>query len=160
MHRPVYDQARAFLQRPAAEALLRVQRRLKQLGYELLIFDGYRPWSVTKTFWEETPVDKHRFVADPQKGSKHNRGCAVDLSMSVLATGREVEMPTPYDDFTSKAAPGYQGGTPARRAARDLLRRTMESEGFRVDRVEWWHFDYRDWKQYRILNIPFGELRK
>jgi D-alanyl-D-alanine dipeptidase len=160
MHRPMYDQARAFLQRPAAEALLRVHRKLKPLGYGLLIFDGYRPWSVTKMFWDETPADRHGFVADPKKGSRHNRGCAVDLSMTRLATGREVIMPSPYDAFTRKASPAFRGGTRGQRARRDLLRRMMESEGFKVDPGEWWHFDYRDWKHYRILNIPFGELRE
>jgi D-alanyl-D-alanine dipeptidase len=158
MHRAMYDQARAFLQRPAAQALLRVHRKLRPHGYGLLIFDGYRPWSVTKMFWDETPADKHGFVADPQKGSRHNRGCAVDLSIIDLHTGREVTMPSPYDDFTTKASPRYRGGTQAQRARRDILRRTMESEGFIVDPAEWWHYDYCDWKQYRILNVPFREL--
>jgi D-alanyl-D-alanine dipeptidase len=78
---PVYTQARAFLQRPAAEALLRAHRELHAQGYGLIIHDGYRPWYVTKMFWEATPDDKRIFVADPASGSKHNRGCAVDLSL-------------------------------------------------------------------------------
>ena len=103
--RLVYRQARAFLQRPAAEALVRVNRSLHEKGYGLLIFDGYRPWSVTKLFWEITPQDKREkgFVADPAKGSKHNRGAAVDLSMYDLSTGREVPMPSTYDEFSDAA---------------------------------------------------------
>ncbi len=110
MKRPMYAQARAFLQRPAALALLRAYRRLRPDGYGLLVFDGYRPWSVTKKFWDETPPSKRTFVANPRKGSRHNRGCAVDLSLFDLATGKEVQMPSPYDDFTAMASTQYPGG--------------------------------------------------
>lgn len=158
MHRPMYTQARAFLQQAAARALLGVQRRLRARGYGLLVFDGYRPWSVTKKFWDETPPAKRSFVADPAKGSKHNRGCAVDLSLCRRAGGREIAMPSPYDDFTDKASPGYRGGTAQQRRMRDLLRREMEAGGFTVDPGEWWHFDYRDWAHYRILDVPFDAL--
>ena len=157
--RPVYDQARAFLQRPAAEALLRAQHALREKGYGLLIFDGYRPWRVTKTFWDVTPPAQRDFVANPGKGSKHNRGCAVDLSLYDLASGQEVRMPSPYDDFTAKAHPTYPGGTPEERAARDVLRSAMEHEGFKVEPNEWWHFNYKDWKLYPILDVPFDALR-
>lgn len=156
--RPVYAQARAFLQRPAAEALVRVQHALRAQGYGLLIFDGYRPWRVTKTFWDVTPPAQRDFVANPRKGSKHNRGCAVDLSLYDLATGQEVPMPSPYDDFTEKAHPDYAGGTPEERAARDLLRRAMRAEGFSVEPNEWWHFNYEDWKLYPILDVPFDAI--
>jgi D-alanyl-D-alanine dipeptidase len=158
MKRRMYSQARAFLQEPAARALVRVSRKLQGLGYGLLVFDGYRPWSVTKKFWDETPPEKRKFVANPKDGSKHNRGCAVDLSLYNLAGGREVTMTSPYDDFTEKAAAHYTGGTPAQRRARDLLRVMMESEGFTVNPGEWWHFDYRDWHLYRILDISFESL--
>jgi len=160
MHRPMYREARAFLQHTAAEALLRAHRRLRRLGYGLLIFDGYRPWSVTKQFWDETPPEKRSFVADPSKGSKHNRGCAVDLSLYDLRTGREIVMPSPYDDFTDKASPAYPGGSARQRRMRDTLRKAMEREGFSVDPGEWWHFDYKDWKEYRVLNVPFDELHR
>ena len=156
--RAVYAEARAFLQRPAAQALVRAHRVFRGRGYGLLIFDGYRPWSVTKLFWEVTPADKREFVADPAKGSKHNRGCAVDLSLCDLATGREVEMPSPYDDFTEKAYPTYAGGTAEQRAARDLLRGVMEKEGFSVEPNEWWHFNYKEWRRYPILDVPFASL--
>jgi D-alanyl-D-alanine dipeptidase len=158
--RPVYRQARAFLQRPAAEALVRVNRRLHEKGYGLLVFDGYRPWSVTKHFWGITPKDKREkgFVANPAKGSKHNRGAAVDLSMYDLAAGQEVAMPSSYDEFSDRADPDYTGGSPEERARRDFLRAEMEKQGFSVDPGEWWHFNYTGWEQYPILDIPFEKI--
>ena len=158
MKRRMYTQARAFLQRPAAEALVRVHAKLREEGYGVLIFDAYRPWSVTKKFWEATPPQKRKYVANPKNGSKHNRGCAVDLSLFRLATGREIEMPSAYDDFTEKASTHYNGGTPTQRQSRDRLRTAMESEGFMVNPEEWWHYDYRDWRVYPILDIPFEKL--
>jgi D-alanyl-D-alanine dipeptidase len=157
--RPVYKEARAFLQRPAAEALVRVNASLKPLGYGLVVFDGYRPWSVTKLFWKVTPPDKHNFVANPVHGSKHNRGCAVDLSLYDLATGKEIEMTGNYDEMTQRSYSDYTGGTEEQRKMRDLLRTKMEAEGFNVIHDEWWHFDYKDWKQYRITNVPFEKIK-
>ena len=158
--RPVYKEARAFLQRPAAEALTRVNQSLRKKGYGLLIFDGYRPWSVTKIFWDATPEDKKQFVADPSQGSRHNRGCAVDLSMFDLKTGKEVTMPSDYDEMTERSHINYPGGTAESRRLRDLLRTEMEAEGFFVYEPEWWHYDYKDWKEYRILNIAFSEIER
>ena len=158
--RPVYKEARAFLQRPAAEALVRAHRALAAPGYGVVVFDGYRPWSVTKLFWDVTPEDKKEFVADPSKGSRHNRGCAVDLSMYELATGREVEMPSGYDEMTERAYPDYAGGPAEARARRALLRAAMEAEGFTVYSSEWWHYDYKDWAQYPILDVPFSSLSR
>ena len=155
---PVYSQARAFLQRPAAEALLRVQQKLKPLGYGLLIHDAYRPWYVTKIFWDATPSQGKIFVADPAQGSRHNRGCAVDLTLYGLATGKPIEMPGGYDEMSPRSFPSYPGGTSLQRWHRDLLRRAMESEGFTVYESEWWHFDFKDWKEYAISNIPFEKL--
>ncbi len=155
---PVYTQARAFLQRRAAEALLRAQRELKAHGYGLIIHDGYRPWYVTKIFWDATPVDKRIFVADPAVGSNHNRGCAVDLSLYDLKTGKEVRMPSGYDEMTDRAYADYPGGTADERARRALLREVMEKQGFKVNPEEWWHFDYKDWKQYPILNVRFEDI--
>ena len=150
-----YPEARAFLQRPAAEALVRAHRKLKKQGYGLLIHDGYRPWHVTKVFWDATPDDKKMFVADPSQGSRHNRGGAVDLSLYELRTGKPVEMVGSYDEFTDRSYPDYPGGTSLQRWHRDLLREAMESEGFTVYEDEWWHFDYRDWRHYPIGNQPF-----
>jgi len=151
----VYPEARAFLQKPAAEALLKVHQELKKQGLGLVIFDGYRPWSITKLFWEVTPADKRRFVANPAKGSKHNRGCAVDLSVYDLKTGQNIGMPSGFDEFTERASPNYSGGTAEHRANRDKLRRLMESVGFTVNPNEWWHFDYKDWEKYAIYDIAF-----
>jgi D-alanyl-D-alanine dipeptidase len=155
---PVYTQARAFLQRPAAEALLRVLRKLQPFGYGLLIHDAYRPWYVTKIFWDATPPEGKIFVADPQKGSKHNRGCAVDITLYELAGGKPAEMPGLYDEMSPRSFPNFPGGTSLQRWNRDLLRRAMESEGFMVNEAEWWHFDYKDWKRYPILNLKFEDL--
>jgi D-alanyl-D-alanine dipeptidase len=155
---PVYAEARAFLQREAAEALLRAHHALRARGYGLLIHDAYRPWWVTRVFWDATPADKHEFVADPREGSRHNRGCAVDLTLYRLADGRAVTMPGLYDEMSERSYPTYAGGTPEERERRDLLRAAMEAEGFKVYQSEWWHFDYRDWRQYPILNVPFDRI--
>lgn len=155
---PVYDEARAFLQRPAAEALVRVHRALREQGFGIVVFDGYRPWSVTKRFWDATPPDQRIFVADPATGSNHNRGCAVDLSLYDLATGDEVAMPGEYDEMSQRSYTTYEGGTPEARARRDLLRGAMEREGFFVYPWEWWHFDYKDRLDYAILDLPFSAI--
>ena len=158
VRRPVYRQARAFLQRPAAEALARAHRALEREGYGLLVFDGYRPWSGTKLFWDSVRPEQRAFMADPKKGSKHNRGCAVDLSLYDRTTGREVAMPSAYDETSERASPDYKGGTPEQRARRDLLRKAMEKEGFTVEPNEWWHFNYKDWRAYPILDMPFEAI--
>jgi D-alanyl-D-alanine dipeptidase len=154
----VYTQARAFLQRPAAEALVRALRHLQPLGYGLLIHDGYRPWYVTKIFWDATPESGKIFVADPSQGSRHNRGCAVDLTLYDLRTNEPVEMIGLYDEMSPRSFPDYPGGTSLQRWHRELLRWAMESEGFTVYESEWWHFDYKDWREYAIGNIPFEKL--
>lgn len=155
---PLYSQARAFLQRPAAEALVRVHKALAAEGYGLLVHDAYRPWYVTKLFWDATPPDKHEFVADPAKGSRHNRGCAVDLTLYTRRDGRPVGMPSVYDEMTPRAYPNYAGGAAEPRRLRDLLRRHMEAEGFSVYEFEWWHFDYRGWNSYALQNARFEDL--
>src|SRR5262245_19793463 len=123
--RPVYKESRAFLQRPAADAMIRANRKLREKGYGLLVFDGHRPWSVTKIFWDSTPQDKKQFVANPSQGSRHNRGCAVDLSLYELRSGKEVEMPSLYDERTERAYPNDSGGTDAPRRTRALPRAAM-----------------------------------
>ena len=154
----LYDEPRAFLQRPAAEALVRAHRAAKEHGYGLMIHDAYRPWGVTKVFWEATPPELREFVADPADGSRHNRGAAVDLTLYDLDTGIAVSMPGLYDEMTERSYPDYTGGTADQRQRRDLLRRLMEAEGFTVYESEWWHFDYEDWREYPILNLTFDEL--
>lgn len=157
---PLYTQPRAFLQRPAAEALVRVNQALEKKGFGLLVHDGYRPWYVTKIFWDATPDDKRIFVADPARGSMHNRGCAVDLTLYDLKTGKAVVMPSGYDEMTERAFANYSGGTWAQKMRREVLRQTMEKEGFVVNPREWWHFDYKDWQKYPILNVKFEDLKQ
>ncbi len=156
---PFYSQARAFLQRPAAEALVRANASLKPLGYGLLVHDGYRPWYVTKMFWDATPPEKHVFVADPSQGSRHNRGAAVDLTLYDLKTGAPIEMVSTYDETTDRAYPNYPGGTSRQRWYRALLRRAMEAQGFTVYDAEWWHFDFHDWQRFPIGNTVFEDIR-
>ena len=155
-----YSEARAFMQRPAAEAVVRANRKLKALGYSLLVHDAYRPWYVTRVFWDATPDDKKVFVANPAKGSRHNRGCAVDLTLYDLKTKKPLEMVSTYDETTDRAYPDYPGGTSLQRWHRKLLREAMEAEGFTVYEAEWWHFDYKDWQKYRIGNVTFEQIGK
>jgi CubicO group peptidase (beta-lactamase class C family)/D-alanyl-D-alanine dipeptidase len=155
---PMYSEARAFMQRPAAEAAARANQELHTQGYGLLIHDAYRPWYVTKMFWDATPEPDRIFVADPSKGSRHNRGCAVDLTMYEMATGQPVQMVGVYDEMSPRSYPFYPGGTARQRWLRAVLRHAMEEQGFTVYETEWWHFDYYDWQSYPILNKAFEQL--
>jgi D-alanyl-D-alanine dipeptidase len=157
---PLYSEPRAFLQRPAAEALAAASQQFHALGFGLLVYDSYRPWYVTKMFWDGVPKTERIFVANPRKGSRHNRGCAVDLTLYDLNTGLPVEMTDGYDEMSERSYPTYPGGTALARWHRDLLRKVMESEGFTVNPFEWWHFDYKTWKRYPILNLTFETLEK
>ena len=125
---PLYREARAFLQRPAAEAVKRANSRLAAKGYGLTIHDSYRPWFVTKMFWDATPAEGKLYVADPSQGSRHNRGAAVDLTMHDLSTGKVVSMPGGYDEMSVRSSSQYLGGTSRQRWLRDLLRDAMEAE--------------------------------
>ncbi len=154
----MYTSARAFLQRPAAEALRRALLWLVPQGYGILIHDAYRPWYVTRMFWDATPDSLHMFVANPDSGSKHNRGCAVDLSLYDLKTGAPIRMVGGYDEFSPRSYADYPGGTSLQRWYRALLRTAMEREGFKVIPEEWWHFDYKDWQRYPVLDLTFEEL--
>ncbi len=155
-----YSQPRVFLQRPAAAALLRAHRALRERGYGLLVHDGYRPWYVTRMFWDATPPEHRWLVADPARGSRHNRGAAVDLTLYELSTGKPVEMPGTYDELSDRSYPGYPGGTALQRWHRELLRQVMESEGFTVYPAEWWHFDHDEWRRYPLGNEPFEKIRR
>ncbi|MGI8509105.1 MAG: M15 family metallopeptidase, partial [Gemmatimonadaceae bacterium] len=154
----LYPEARAFLERPAAQALVRAHHNLEKLGYGILVHDSYRPWYVTRIFWDAVPQDKKIFVADPAQGSRHNRGAAADVSLYVLATGEPVKMVSTYDETSDRAYANYPGGTSLERWHRALLRHAMEAEGFTVYNAEWWHFDYKGWSDYPILNIPFSQI--
>jgi D-alanyl-D-alanine dipeptidase len=154
-----YSQAKAFLQRPAAMGLLQAHRWLRERGYGLLIHDAYRPWYVTKIFWDATPDSLRWLVANPANGSRHNRGAAVDLTLYDLQTGEPVEMVGTYDEATARSLPDYPGGSGLQRWHRELLRTAMEQNGFTVYAEEWWHFDYDGWREYPILNQTFEELQ-
>ncbi len=152
----VYKQARAFARLPVVEALKNVQKELNKSGLGLKIFDGYRPYSVTVKFFA-IASDKS-FVANPKDGSRHNRGCAIDLTLINLRTGKELEMPSPYDSFAAAAASDFMDLPAASIKNRELLRSTMEKSGFRVLNNEWWHFDFNGWKNYELMDIPFEDL--
>jgi D-alanyl-D-alanine dipeptidase len=157
--RQLYDQPRAFLVRPAAEALVRAHRAAQAEGFGLTIYDAYRPWRVTKALWDATPPGpKRNYVANPRKGSRHNRGCAVDLTLHELATGALVEMPSGYDEFSSRAHRDYRGGSARALANRERLGALMEAQGFRGMSNEWWHFDFAGWENYPIIDLPFAEI--
>ena len=157
---PLYERPAAYLQRPAAQALARAAKTLEAQGYGLLIHDAYRPWFVTWMFWEATPPEDHMFVADPAHGSRHNRGCAVDLTLYDLKTGQPVQMPGRYDEMSGRSYADFIGGTTKQRALRAVLRQAMTAEGFEVYPEEWWHFDYKDWRDYGIGTKTFTELAK
>lgn len=153
-----YQQPRAFMQRPAAEAVVRAHRSLKRYGYGILIHDAYRPWYVTKMFWDATPDDLKIFVANPANGSRHNRGCAVDLTLYDLKTGKPLWMGAGYDEFSPRSFPDYEVDSSYARWHRELLRDAMEAQGFTIYEFEWWHFDFQDWKSYTIQNTRFEDL--
>jgi CubicO group peptidase (beta-lactamase class C family)/D-alanyl-D-alanine dipeptidase len=153
-----YTQPRAFLQRPAAAGLLRAHQWLRERGYGLLIHDAYRPWYVTRIFWDATPDSLRWLVANPANGSRHNRGAAVDLTLYDLRTGRPIDMVGTYDEATARSLPDYPGGTSLQRWHRELLRTAMETNGFTIYPEEWWHFDYDGWREYPILNLTFEQV--
>jgi len=153
----LYEVPRCFLRRATAERLARVQARLRKQGLGLKIWDGYRPRSVQWKMWKLVPDS--RYVADPRKGSRHNRGAAVDVTL-VDSTGRELEMPTGFDDFTEKAHRDYQGCSETARRNRALLEAAMTAEGFVPLPTEWWHFDDPEWRKYELLDVSLSELAR
>ena len=156
MGRVLYPVARAVLQRPVAEALSRVQTRAEAEGYGLLIFDAYRPWRITKAMWDQTPPEQREFVANPATGSRHNRGCSVDLSLH--RQGVEVTMPSPYDDFTPAAYRSNTNAPAEALAASRMLEDWMVAEGFVPLANEWWHYDWKDWRLYPIMDVPLEDV--
>jgi len=156
MHRAMYKQARAFARAPVAEALKKVQADLKLQGFGLKIFDAYRPYTVTVDFFNM--AKDTNFVANPKLGSKHNRGCAVDLTIIDLKTGKELNMPTPFDSFSRKAASAYSDLPAEQIKNRELLKSVMTAHGFAPLKTEWWHFDFTGWQTYELLDVPFQKL--
>ncbi len=157
--RVLYPEARAFMVGAAATALLRAHAAARTEGFGLTIFDAYRPWRITKKLWDATPKSKRNYVANPKEGSRHNRGCAVDLSLHETHTGALVEMPSSFDDFSVRAHRNFKDTTAVAVANRERLERYMVAAGFRPMSNEWWHFDFIGWENYPILDIPFSAVK-
>lgn len=157
LKRKIYPTADLFMRAPAARALVNVSKRLKNLGFGLLLFDGYRPYSVTELFYEE--IGDTTFVADPRKGSKHNRGMAIDLTMTDLKTGQPVLMPSGYDEASERAYHDYIGGNPEALKNRKILRDAMEAEEFQIFKYEWWHYDFKGWERCMTYDLWHQDIR-
>jgi zinc D-Ala-D-Ala dipeptidase len=154
----IYNLARAYARKPVAESLKKVQAELNKKGLGIKIFDAYRPYKATVKFYEV--YQDTTYVASPYRGSRHNRGCALDLTVINLKTGKELQMPTGYDSFKKEAWPSTPVKDPVVRANRAMLIDVMERNGFKVNSSEWWHFDFTGWKNYEVLDIDFEELEK
>ena len=155
LKRKLYPISKCALRSSVAQKLALVQTDLEKIGLGLKVYDCYRPFSVTKQMWEVMPDP--RYVANPARGSRHNRGAAIDLTL-VDRTGKELEMPTPYDDFTEKAHADYQGGSAQSRKNRQVLKDAMKKHGFIGITTEWWHFDSEDWQKFAILDVSLGAI--
>ncbi|MCC3450675.1 MAG: M15 family metallopeptidase [Microcoleus sp. PH2017_25_DOB_D_A] len=155
LKRKLYTVAKCALRSSVAQKLALVQTDLEKIGLGLKVYDCYRPFSVTKQMWEFLPDPN--YVANPARGSRHNRGAAVDLTL-VDRTGKELEMPTPYDDFTKKAHRDYNGGSAQSRKNRQTLEDAMKKQGFIGISTEWWHFDSEDWQKFAILDVSLSEI--
>jgi len=153
-----YESEKVFLRLPAAVALKKIQKELLKKNLSLKIFDAYRPYSVTEKMWEFVHDD--RYAASPKTGSRHNRACAVDVTLVDLQTKTELEMPTPYDDFTEKAHHDYAKLPENILKNRALLKAIMGKYGFESITSEWWHYDFSGWKNYELLDISFEALEK
>ncbi len=154
----IYTLARAYTRKPVAEALWKAQAEFNKLGYGIKVFDAYRPYKATVKFYEE--YHDTTYVASPYRGSRHNRGCALDMTIIDLKTGKDVPMPTPWDSFDTTAWATANVSDPVIRKNRDLLISVMERNGFTVYEHEWWHFDFNGWRAYEVMDIDFEELEK
>ncbi|WP_428327651.1 M15 family metallopeptidase [Mucilaginibacter sp.] len=155
-HQRMYPQAKAFARLPVVLALKAVEDDLKAQGLGLKIYDAYRPYSITVKFYETTPDTN--FVADPRRGSKHNRGCAIDLGLINLKTGKDLDMPTGFDSFSRKAAANYPDLPALEITNREILKNAMQAHGFKVIATEWWHFDFNGWQKFPLLDISFAAV--
>jgi D-alanyl-D-alanine dipeptidase len=156
-HQILYKNPVAYLRLPAALALQKIADTLKTLGLGIKIFDAYRPYSVTKKMWKIVPDDN--YAADPAKGSGHNRGIAVDLTLVDLKTGKELAMPTPFDNFSDTAHHAFMQLNKTVLQNRTLLKNTMEKYGFVALPTEWWHYSLPNPKNYDLLDLDFNELK-
>jgi D-alanyl-D-alanine dipeptidase len=156
-HEKIYNLAKAYARKPVADALLKIQSELKQQGLGIKIFDAYRPYKATVKFYEV--YHDTTYVASPYRGSRHNRGCALDLTVIDLKTGGELKMPTEYDSFRKEAWPTTPVADPEIKKNRAMLIAVMEKYGFKVNSSEWWHYDFKGWKNFEVLDIDFETLR-
>lgn len=154
----IYNLPKAYARKSVADALLKAQQEFKTLGYGIKVFDAYRPYKATVKFYEV--YRDTTYVASPYRGSRHNRGCAIDMTLIDLKTGAELKMPTEYDSFRKEAWPSTPVKDPEVKKNRDLIISVMKKYGFRVNSSEWWHFDFNGWKNYEVLDIDFEELEK
>lgn len=152
----IYNLAKAYARRPVAEALKKAQADFNKAGYGIKIFDAYRPYKATVRFYEV--YKDTTYVASPYKGSRHNRGCAIDMTLIDLKTGKDLPMPTEYDSFKKEAWPSTPVKDPVILKNRTLLINTMKKYGFKVNGSEWWHFDFIGWSKYEVMDIDFEEL--
>jgi D-alanyl-D-alanine dipeptidase len=156
--RKVYPAPRFWVLEQVALDLFRVRDALKPHGFGLLLFDGYRPWSVSKLFWDHSSEENRAFLANPADGSSHNRGCAVDLSLFHLSSGAPASMPSDFDEMNERAALEYAGGEDRARENRDLLRRMLEQHGFSGIPNEWWHYNHESRRFWPVMNFSFEEI--
>jgi zinc D-Ala-D-Ala dipeptidase len=152
----IYNLPRAYARKPVAEALSRAQDEFRKQGVSIKIYDGYRPYKATIKFYEV--YRDTTYVASPYRGSRHNRGCALDMTLVDLKTGKELKMPTEYDSFKKEAWPSTPVKDPVAKKNRDLIIGVMERNGFKVNASEWWHFDFVGWQKYEVMDIDFEEL--
>ncbi|MBC7386331.1 MAG: M15 family metallopeptidase [Cryobacterium sp.] len=158
MGKVLYPYEKAFLQEPVAEDLAAAHDELTKHGYGILVFDGYRPWIITKIFWDWANEDQRKFLANPDNGSIHNRGCAVDCSLYDLKTGMEIEMPSKFDTMNETAWSTFDGGSEESRRLRDLLIHSLSKHRFQVLKHEWWHFSHASSSDYPVMNVSFPEI--
>ncbi|HEY6137211.1 MAG TPA: M15 family metallopeptidase [Thermoanaerobaculia bacterium] len=156
MHTQLYPVAKAYLRAPVAAALADVERELAPQRLGLKVWDAYRPYRVTVAMWE--PIKNPDYVADPKKGSRHNRGAAVDLTLIDLETGKELLMPTGFDDFTPRARNDFNDLPAEAIANRARLREVMTRHGFEPLPSEWWHYDFKGWEKFELLDVPLDSL--
>lgn len=154
----IYNLPRAYARKPVAEALKKAQEEFNKNGVGIKIYDAYRPYSATVKFYEV--YRDTTYVASPYKGSRHNRGCAIDMTLVDLKTGEELKMPTEYDSFKKEAWPSTPVKDPLIKKNRDLIISIMEKHGFKVNASEWWHFDFIGWQKFEVMDIDFEELEK
>ncbi|HRI79038.1 MAG TPA: M15 family metallopeptidase [Cyclobacteriaceae bacterium] len=152
----IYNLAKAYARKSVATSLQNAQAKFKTLGVGVKIYDAYRPYSATVKFYEV--YHDTTYVASPYRGSRHNRGCALDMTLIDLKTGKELRMPTEFDSFRKEAWPSTPVSDPEIKKNRDLIIRVMKENGFKVNGSEWWHFDFIGWNKYEVMDINFEEL--